>query len=248
MSMVGIEDLWREYLRVYADPGVSSELQSRWGADPNVVQGRVQFAYPPTFQPGYVGARFAESDSRILFIGDNPGEGKQFSSQVDDAVLDKQLTGFREGHLSLAELSAFQSGHVTKWPIYREKGIFSETGDASIALLPKPLRPSVQSVALLNLFPFKTKDNKPPLSGYGGSNSLKTHMWECLVKPTIESLAPRVIVRYPSSDKYAPQLEQLRSSPCIVRVWHPSDRNLTARRERLADSWVPLATQMALLK
>ena len=246
MSTVAVEALWREYLRAYAESRIKGELQRRWGADPNVVQGRIQFAYPPTFQPGYVGTHFVESRSRILFIGYNPGEGKLQSSQEEDKTLTKQLHAFAEGQLSLTQLSAFQGSHLVKWAIYREKGIFSETGDTRIALLPTALRPSVHSVALLNLFPFKTAGNKKPLPGYGDSStSLKVHMWECLVRPTIEALAPSFIVRYPESDSYLPRLEQLKSKPRIVRVWHPSDRNLSTQRERLAKSWLPLAAEIS---
>lgn len=245
MSTAAIEVLWREYLRAYAEPRIKDELQSRWGADPNVVQGRIQLAYPPTFQPGYVGTRFVESRTKILFIGYNPGEGKLQSSQEEDKTLAKQLNAFAEGRLSLMQLSAFQGNHLVKWPIYREKGIFSEAGDTRIALLPKALRPSVQSVALLNLFPFKTTDNKKPLAGYGDSKtSLKGHMWECFVRPTIEALTPNFIVRYPDSDQYCRQLKQLKSKPRIIRVWHPSDRNLSAQREKLEKSWLQLVEKI----
>jgi hypothetical protein len=246
VNTAAIEVLWQKYLRAYAQPQICSELQSRWGNDPNVVQARIQLGYPPTFQPGYIGTRFFEASARVLFIGHNPGEGKLQSSQDEDKALSKNLNAFAEGQLSFTQLAAFQAGHVIKWPIYREKGIFLETGDASIALLPTALRPSIQAVALLNLFPFKTVSNKKPLSGYGGStSSLKAHMWECLVKPTIEALDPRFIVRYPDSDQYLPQLEQLKSKPRLVRVWHPSDYSLSAQRNKLANSWSPLATEIA---
>lgn len=246
MNTADIEVLWRKYLRTYAQPRLCSELQNRWSNDPNVVRERIQLAYPPTFQPGYIGARFFDAPARIIFIGYNPGEGKLKSSQEEDKALFNHLDAFAEGQLPFTQLSAFQAGHVIKWPIYRDKGIFSETGDASIALLPTAVRPSVQSVALLNLFPFKTAGNKKPLAGYGGStSSLKVHMWECLVKPTIEALNPRFIVRYPDSDQYLPQLEQLKSKPRLVRVWHPSDYNLSAQRNKLANSWLPLAAEIA---
>jgi len=246
VSTAAVEALWREYLHAYAESRIKGELQGRWGADPNVVQRRIQLAYPPTFQPGYVGTNFVESRSRILFIGYNPGEGKLQLSQEEDKTLTKKLNAFAEGQLTLTQLSAFQGSHLVKWTIYRDKGIFSETGDTRIALLPTALRPSVQSVALLNLFPFKTAGNKKPLVGYGGSSSsLKVHMWECFVRPTIEALAPSFIVRYPDSDPYLPQLEQLKSKPRIVRVWHPSDYNLSAQREKLAMSWLPLAAEIS---
>jgi len=242
MNTATIEALWREYLQTFAEPRVKSELQSRWGGDLNVVQGRIQFSNPPTFQPGYVGSHFVKSRTRILFIGNNPAESKLRSSQEDDKTYAKQLSAFADGNLSFMQLSDFQAGQIVNWPIYREKGIFSETGGTRIALLPADLRPSVRSVALLNPFPFRTVGNKKPLAGYGGgSASLKVHMWECLVRPTIEALAPNFIIRYPRSDEYHPQLEQLRSKPRVVRVLHPGDRNLRAQREKLAESWSTLA-------
>ncbi len=246
MSTSKIALLWREYLQEYADPRIQSILRTNWSSDPNIVQGRIQFGYPPTFQPGYIGKRFFESRSRILFIGYNPGEGRRQASQDEDIALARQLTAFAEGHLSFTQLSDFLGTHVIKWPIYREKGIFSETGDASISLLPEALRPSVFSVALLNLFPFKTVGNRSPLTGRGGSGaSLKTHMWERFVKPTIQNLAPRFIIRYPDSDQYVAHLGKLESQPHIVRVWHPSDYNLSAQREKLTKSWLPLAAELS---
>lgn len=242
MSIAVIEDLWRAYLQIYGEPQVRAELPRRWGADANITQERVQFDFPPTFQPGYVGPAFFQADSGILFLGYNPGEGKLQSSQDEDKSLARELRAFAEGRTSLDELSKFQAGHLVRWPVYRAKGIFSETGDASISLLPAASRPSVQAVALLNLFPLKTVGNKKPLAGYGGNaTSLKTHMWECLVKPTIEALAPKLVVRYPDSDSYASQLEQLESKPTVLRVWHPSDYNLSAQRSGLAASWSALA-------
>lgn len=246
MSIVQIETLWREYLQVHAESRIRNELQTNWGDDPNIVQGRIQFAYPPTFQPGYIGKHFFESPSRILFIGYNPGEGRLQASQNEDRILSTQLAAFAEGQLSFDKLSDFLGAHIVKWPIYRDKGIFSETGDSRIALLPEGLRPSILSAALLNLFPFKTVSNKKPLAGHGGSSaSLKTQMWECFVKPTIEALAPKFIVRYPDSDQYASGLENLKSQPRVVRVWHPSDYNLTAQREKLAKAWSSLAIEVS---
>ena len=67
MGTETIEARWREYLRAYSDPQIRDRLQSNWRDDPNVVKGRIQFAYPLTFQPGYIGTRFFESYTRILF-------------------------------------------------------------------------------------------------------------------------------------------------------------------------------------
>jgi hypothetical protein len=44
---------------------------------------------------------------------------------------------------------------------------------------------------------------------------------------------------------YAPLLEQLKSQPRIVRVWHPSDYNLSAQREKLVKSWLTLAEEIS---
>jgi len=244
VTVGAIETLWRKYLRTYAEDRIRAELQSAWATDPNVTQSRIQFDYPPTFQPGYIGPAYSEAESRILFVGYNPGEGKLQSSRDEDNVLARKLRDFAEGAISFEELREFQAGHVVKWPIYREKGIFSETRDSAIALLPVAARPSVRSVALLNLFPFKTIQNKKPLAGYGNGASLKEHMWEYLIRPTIEALAPRVIVRYPDADAYESMLAQLSARPRIIRVWHPSDYNLSAQRTRLAEAWLPLGAEL----
>ncbi len=242
MSISAIETLWREYLNRYGEPQVRAEIDQRWGTDPNVIEGRIQVGYPPTFQPGYVGAGFDQADCRILFLGDNPGEGKLPSSQEDDRTLTLQLEEFANGRTSFSQLNRFQAIHMLKWPIYRGKGIFSGTSDARISLLPEALRPDLQTVAILNIFPFKTKGNKKPLRGRGQrSASLAGHMWECFVKPTIESLAPQLIVRYPGSDTHKLDLEDLRSKPRTVRVWHPSDYNLSAYKPGLKESWKALA-------
>lgn len=88
----------------------------------------------------------------------------------------------------------------------------------------------------LEPIPLKTTENKNPLVG-----ALKQHMWECPVKVTIEAIAPTIIVHNPSTKAYLPQLEQLASKPRLVCVWHPGDRMLNAQRERLKQSWRPLA-------
>src|SRR5262245_43320033 len=118
-----------------------------WGADPNVTEGRIQVNYPPTFQPGYIGPDYARSGIRLLFLGYNPGEGRLQSSRDEDKVLAQKLRAFSGGHISFKNLREFQAGHVINWPIYREKGIFSETGDSEIALVPVAVRPSIRSVA-----------------------------------------------------------------------------------------------------
>jgi hypothetical protein len=245
MSTGSIETLWREYLLAYSEPRIRNRLQTNWGDDPNVVHGRIQLAYPPTFQPGYVGVHYFDARERILFIGYNPGEGRQRTAQDDDRSLAVQLSAFANGQRSFTELNEFLANHVVRWAIYREKGIFSETGEDRVALLPKALRPSIRTVALLNLFPLKTVDNKKPLAGRGGCpTSLKDHMWEWFVKPTIEAIAPKLIVRYPDSDQYVSHFEQLKSQPRIVRVWHPSNYNLSAQREKLSNSWLAFATEL----
>src|SRR5439155_25576310 len=124
-----------------------------------------------------------------------------------------------------------------------------KTDDAAIALLPTAIRPSVRSVALLNVFPFKTVGNRNALAGWGNSDtSLKTHMWERLLKPTLELLAPRVIICHPDCDPYSTRLSTLPSRPSLVRVWHPSDYNVKAQRRALAGSWQPLAAVLEALQ
>ncbi len=59
MSISAIETLWREYLQAYGEPQVRAELHRRWGGDANLTQERIQFNYPPTFQPGSCYERWA---------------------------------------------------------------------------------------------------------------------------------------------------------------------------------------------
>lgn len=218
VSIVEIEALWGRYLKSYVDPQIRGKLQRRWRDDPNVVRGRIQFEYPPTFQPGYIGSALMTDNTRILFIWQNPGEGSTF--EEGDKPLAEKLNDFAKGKISLAQLSEFQARLVVTWPIYRGKGIFAETDDCRIALLPKAKRPSVRSVALLNVFPLKTTENDPPLVG-----ALKQHMWGSLVMPTIEAIAPTIIVYHRLSNAYLCQLKQLKSVHRIVRVQHPAARN-----------------------
>ncbi len=245
-AATGIESLWRAYLGIYGEPHARNSLIQRWPNDPNVGTARIQFEYPPAFQPGYVGPAYFTNPGRLVFLGYNPGEGSQAALRPGDQLLGDWLQRFARGDETLLTLSQFQASHIIKWPIYRGKGIFRETDDDAIALLPAPVRPSVQSVALLNLFPFKTVKNSKPLAGWGGpETSLKAHMWDRFVRPTLELLAPNVIVHYPDADSYAQSLSALPSKPTLVRAWHPSDYNLNAQRNGLAQSWQPLARALA---
>jgi hypothetical protein len=244
-SSSAIEDLWRKHLSLYGEAHCRARLIQHWGNDPNISKGRIQFCFPPTFQPGYVGAEFFEARCRILFLGYNPGEGRLPKSQDEDKVLARELNEFANGQTSLAELSKFQANHMVKWPIYAEKGIFSESGDFRISLLPRSVRPSIQSVAILNLFPFKTVQNDKPMVGRRRSSaSLSSYMWDCLVKPTIESLAPDLIVRYPDSKRYVSQLKSIQSEARTFEVWHPSDYNVRANRPGLQEKWSSLADHL----
>lgn len=243
-----IEALWKAYLCSYGEPQVRTTLKEKWSSDPNVTQGRIQFEFPPSFQPGYIGPDFFGSSTRLIFLGYNPGEGRLATSQADDEVLGDWLKRFASATASFDDLCDFQSKHVVKWPIYRDKGIFRETDDSAIALLPKTERPSVRAVALLNLFPFKTVENKKPLSGSSSPNtSLKQHMWHYLIKPTLDLLAPKIIVHYPDADTYLSKLQDIRTNPTLIRAWHPSDYNVKAQRASLVKSWQSLADALRAL-
>ncbi len=109
VSIVEIEALWRRYLNSYADPQIRGKLQRRWRDDPNVVRGRIQFEYPPTFQPGYIGPALMADDTRIRFIWQNPGEGRQQSSQEGDKALAQQLKAFARAKISLAKTQCLPS-------------------------------------------------------------------------------------------------------------------------------------------
>lgn len=213
----------------------------------NLVKDRVQFSFPPTFQPGCVGSKFLFEKNRILFIGYNPGEGKNETSQQADVILQDKQRALSEGNITFTEFNDFLGAHLVNWPVYAGKGILSETDDTAIALLPKELRPSVHSVALVNLFPLKTVGNKKALNdSRGGRKSLKKDLWELFVRPMIELLAPNVIVRYPDSDSYEDQLQKLETQPKLIRVWHPSDYNVNTRRNELAASWEPLREHLTV--
>src|SRR5438128_875446 len=111
-----IESLWRGYLRIYGEPQVRSALVERWPADPNVVQGRIEVNFPPTFQPGYIGPDFFGSRHRLVFLGCNPGEDTQATSRTDDEILGDWLKRFSGLQESLLSLSHFQADLVVKSP------------------------------------------------------------------------------------------------------------------------------------
>jgi hypothetical protein len=240
-----IETLWRANLDVFGEPQVRESLLQHWSRDPNVAKGRIQLDFPPTFQPGYVGADYFNSRTRLVFLGYNPGEGSQPALRHFDDCLVERLRRFKDGDESLLTMSDFQARIIIKWPIYHDKGIFRETNESTIALLPAAVRPSVKSVALLNLFPFKTVKNKPPLAGSRDpETSMKAHMWDKFIRPTLDLLAPTIIVYYPAADSYKRNLSLIHSLPTLFRAWHPSDYNVRARRSDLSQSWQPLACEL----
>ena len=149
------------------------------------MQDRIEFSYPPTFQPGYVGPLFSTSRRRILFLAYNPGVGQ--NNREGDKELSERLKTFATGETSFADFNRFLAGHLMNWPsLYSDNGVFREAGEG-ISLLPRLNRPSIRCVALLNFFPFKTIGNGNPRGG-----ALKAAMWQYFVKPTIDLLQPNL--------------------------------------------------------
>jgi len=223
----------------FQDPNLQQSLHARWPNDINVAD-RISYRYPPTFQPGFVGTQYGNAPS-IAFLGYNPGEGSNEEAIVEDKIFSLRLRDFADGKLLFSEYNSFLAGHVFQWNIYRDMGIFQEHGDSTLSLLPPDLRPSVHSVALLNAFPFKTRDNKRPLR----RSALATALWNEFTFPTLKTLAPDIIVHYPDSVHLAPSLRQITKH--VVQVWCPS-YNAMVRPRELKAAWHNLVDAMAEIK
>ena len=100
-----LEGLWREYARRFSQEHIKNELKRSWPNDLNIVQDRIEFSYPPTFQPGYVGPLFSTSRRRILFLAYNPGVGQ--NNREGDKELSERLKTFATGKLRSPISTAF---------------------------------------------------------------------------------------------------------------------------------------------
>lgn len=232
-----IEQLWRKWLAIFQQPELEKEMLSRWQGDRNVVE-RISFEYPPVFQPGFVGIEYGRSP-RIVFLGYKPGEGASPEAVQSDKVLSNELSRFAKGTVGFREYNHFLSKHVFLWNIYADMGIFSEQGADRLSLIPESLRPSVNSVALLNAFPFKTQKNKPPLR----QSALASEAWRDFTLPMLQELEPELVVHYPAVRWCRREVEELGAR--AVGVWHPS-YNASTRPRELEEKWEPLRTALSV--
>lgn len=233
--MAGIEEismLWRTWVAAFQRPNLQQSMLARWPNDSNVTD-RISFGYPPVFQPGFVGTHYGKPP-RVVFLGYNPGKGASDEAIVEDEVLSRRLCAFADGKLLFSEYNSFLAGHVFHWNIYRDMGIFREHGDRTLKLLPTEFRPSVHTVALLNAFPFKTRDNKRPLR----NSAISVALWNEFTLPTLKLLQPDIIVHYPDSAILTPSLQQVATR--VVQVWCPS-YNAKARPRALEAEWKKLS-------
>ena len=129
----------------------------------------------------------------------------------------------------------FICNEIISWPVYRDKGIFQESGETRAALLGPRNRISIAEIGYVNAFPFKLPSRKPPLK-----TGFRAHVWQEHVSRLLQLLAPRIVVRFPESDSAEPLLRALLVDAVVQRVWHPSDYNTNARPGALAESWEPL--------
>ena len=121
---------------------------------------------------------------------------------------------------------------MLQWKVFKNKGIFLESGDDRIKLLPTDLRPSIYAVSYVNAFPFKTVGNSKPLR-----SPFRAHVWQEYVQPLIELLRPTIIVRFPESDDLESELRSISGVTTVTRVWHPSDYNVNTRPAEVQESW-----------
>jgi len=131
---------------------------------------------------------------------------------------------------------------MLRWPVFRGKGIFRESGAARMSLLDDDVRPSVEEVGYVNYFPLKTSANSHPLN-----SSFRQRVWTMYVARLLELLAPAVIVPMGvswCSGRVEDELRGSAGSPAVFPVWHPSDRNVNARPRELQDSWRSLSAYL----
>jgi hypothetical protein len=234
VKLENIATLWRDWLNVFRAQDLQKAMLEHWPGDRNITE-RISYSYPPVFQPGYVGNRYG-TGRRILFLGYNPGEGSSPSDVQADTTLSQRLAEFADGRLSFKEYSCFLSGQVFLWNIYRNMGIFRECGATRLSLIGENVRPSIETVALLNAFPFKTRKNYKAAPLVNGP--LAKDMWNDFTMETLRILRPEIIVHYPKLPRVRrPELKVLCSN--TIEVWHPS-LNSSTRPVELSEKWKPV--------
>lgn len=172
-------------------------------------------------------------------LGQNPGEGSSPVHQSWNVGYHSQLMAFAKDQLTFKDLNAVVGLEMSRWSIFVGKGIFRESGDHRVSLIPAGFRPSIHNIAYINSFPFKTIRNQRPLR-----TDFFASVWRSFVLETIHSLAPRLIIRFPDSDNLSQEVTSIGSVEEVVRVWHPSDYNLNTRRQELVDSWAVLQVHL----
>jgi hypothetical protein len=223
-----IEELWRSALSEYREEGLKGRLKAKWPYDPNVTE-RITYDFPPTFQPGYVGKRYFEGRHRIVLLGKNPGRGTDPEAKEKNRAYRADLESFARGEIGFEDANHSIASHVAWWRIYAGKGVLREGGADRVSLIAEDVRPSIQDIAHLNFFPFKSVEDADPLD-----SPFREHVWRTYVQRMLELLRPTVIVRYSSSDSVASALRRLPGSPKVFRVLSPAARSSYAQR---VESW-----------
>ena len=206
-----IEQLWKSNLITYSQDGLKDRLTETWPLDRNVAE-RISYQYPPTFQPGYVGREYLEANQRVVIVSQNPGEGSDSVSESLNVDYRDKLEEFAAGREGWKDLSDFIASQMLQWKVFKNKGIFLESGDDRIELLPTDLRPSIYAVSYVNAFPFKTVGNSKPFR-----SPFRAHVWQEYVQPLIELLRPTIIVRFPESDDLESELRSISGVTTVTR-------------------------------
>ena len=237
-GVAAVEELWRQALQTYREDGLHGRLADGWPGDSNV-NGRIAYEYPPTFQPGYVGPRYFASGRRIVLVGQNPGEGSDPVSIGMNREYQARLEAFVREEVGFGELNGLIASHMLRWPVFRAKGIFRESGAARMSLLADGVRPSIEEVGYVNYFPFKTSGNQNPLK----ASPFRRHAWDTYVRRLLELLEPSVIVPMGAwcTGTVLAELRGLAGLPKVIPVWHPSDYNANTRPQKLRATWEPVS-------
>lgn len=152
-----------------------------------------------------------------------------------------KLTALADGKLSFTEYNCFLAKQVLDWNICRDMGIFSECATPRLRLIDDKVRPSIETVAVFNAFPFKTISNADPLDG-----PLANDLWTELTLKMLKFLCPEIIVQYKKfPQRRRPALKAL-CPKTIIEVFHPSINSRTCP-DRLSETWKPVSDALSRL-
>ncbi len=233
-NQIALKELWQRGLSEYRQEGLRTRLEAKWPGDPNVAQ--ISFAYPPTFQPGFVGRRYFKAPIRLVLLLRNPGEGRQEEHQRSNDDYLAQLEAFARGELGFVKLNDRIAEHALAWDVYGGKGIFQEDQDVRVPLIAEDVRPYISEVACLNYFPFKTRDDAKPRS----RSSFLEHVWKTHVRRALELLEPMVLVRVPDTGSR----QSFPEHPEPLEVPHPRAR---FGYYKLEQRWRPVTDELRRL-